>query len=141
MDPILAKTVSELGFTIVCGAVVIFLLVLLFKKFLSNASTDRKDLFDMLQKQIDNQQLQIAELKREVRKMREDKDIWFHRALDIQERTSNALISVVDVIQYCKSGRSGPVPKGPTESDCFPQDICKSCSTTTSRPAVELKDE
>ncbi len=141
MDPAIAKAIADFGFTVVCGAVVITLLILMFKRFFSNSAADRKDLFDVLQKQIDMQQSQIAELRREIRKLREDKDIWFHRALDLQERTTNALMSVIEEIKWCRDGRNGVAPKGPTESDCFPQDACGSCATTESNLAVELKYE
>ena len=138
MDPVIAKAIVDLGIAFVCGAVVISLFILLFKRFLSNSATDRSDLLAALQRQLDFQQSQIAELRREVRKMREDKDIWFHRALDLQERTAAALMSVVEVNQWCRSGRNGAPPKGPSESDCFPQDMCDSCSTTTANEAVEV---
>lgn len=136
MDPILAKTIFDVGFTVVCGAVVIFLLVLLFRKFLVNANADRKDLFDMLQRQIDSQQCQIVELSREVRKLREDKDKWFHRTLEVQERLSDVLVSVVQMGNWCKNGRQGEPPKGPTESDFFTPSM--DCDVSTcSAPAVE----
>jgi hypothetical protein len=141
MDPVIAKAIVDLGIAFVCGAIVISLFVLLFKRFLSNSATDRNNLLDALQRQLDLQQSQIAELRREVRKLREDKDAWFHRSLDLQERTTNALMSMIEVNQWCRSGRHGAPPKGPSESDCFPQDYCNSCSTTASNPAVEAKDE
>ena len=138
MDPVAAKMVIDLGIAFTCGAVVISLFILLFKRFLSNSATDRSALLAALQRQLDFQQSQIAELRREVRKMREDQDLWFHRALDLQERTTAALMSVVEVNQWCRSGRSGAPPKGPSESDCFPQDYCNSCATTTENEAVEV---
>jgi hypothetical protein len=137
MDPVTAKMVIDLGIAFTCGAVVISLFILLFKRFLSNSATDRSDLLAALQRQLDFQQSQIAELRREVRKMREDKDVWFHRALDLQERTTTALMSVIEVNQWCRAGRNGTPPKGPSESDCFPQDYCNSCATTTENEAVE----
>jgi hypothetical protein len=141
MDPVTAKMVIDLGIAFTCGAVVISLFILLFKRFLSNSATDRSDLLAALQRQLDFQQSQIAELRREVRKMREDKDAWFHRSLDLQERTTSALMSMIEVNQWCRSGRNGAPPKGPSESDCFPADYCNSCSTTASNQAVEAKDE
>ncbi len=152
MDPVLAKTVADLGFTIVCGAVVIFLVILLMRKFLSNSAADRLDLLTALQrqldlqqtqaqKQLDLQQSQISELRREVRKMREEKDLWFGRLIDLMGRNNDALMGIIDMGQYCRDGRKGPPPKGPSESDCFPQDYCSSCSTTASNAAVESNDE
>jgi hypothetical protein len=136
MDPVLAKTIADVGFTIVCAAIVIFILVLLFRTFLLNAATDRKGLFDMLQRQVDSQQCQIAELTREVRKLREDKDRWFHRALEVQERLSHVLVEVVQVGTWCKNGRQGEPPKGPSESDCIIPTV-ECTETTCAAPAVE----
>jgi hypothetical protein len=72
MDPVIAKMVIDFGIAFTCGAVVISLFILLFKKFLSNSTSDRNGLLSALQKQLDLQQSQIAELRRDVRKMRED---------------------------------------------------------------------
>ena len=138
MDPVIAKMVLDLGIAFTCGAVVISLFILLFKRFLANSADDRKDLFAALQKQLDLQQSQIADLGRQVRKLREDKDVWFRQLLDQFARSNDALTGIIEMGRYCQNGRQGPAPKGPSESDCFPQDLCNSRSTTTENEAVEV---
>ena len=141
MDPIVAKMVIDLGIAFTCGAVVISLFILLFKRFLSNSATDRTSLLSALQRQLDLQQGQIAELRRDVRKMREDKDVWFRQLLEQFARSNDALMGIIEMGRYCQNGRQGPAPKGPSESDCFPAEYCNTCSTTASNQAVEAKDE
>jgi hypothetical protein len=141
MDPIIAKMVIDLGIAFTLGAVAISLFILLFKRFLSNSTSDRNGLLSALQKQLDLQQGQIAELRRDVRKMREDKDVWFRQLLEQFARSNDALMGIIEMGQYCRNGRQGEPPKGPSDSDCFPADYCNSCSTTASNPAMEAKDE